>query len=219
MDSMQDLPLLSLEFYLEGQSHSPRKLLQSLGRNPHLPLSLSSINILDPQVKQSLVRNVSGDETASIFQPLLALTNLQMLRLECAAVELLDDVWLNRASKRFPQLQALIVHGRALERKRITLAGYVPLIQNCPRLSQISLATACRSFDSRKALPAGLCNENVTRLDCSESSIWSPVGSIFRCLILMFPNLILLSTPHPVPSEERESWIELRRLVCEGQMY
>jgi len=108
MDSMH-LPFLSLAFYLRGQSTephcSPRKLLQSLGRNPHLPLSLSSINILGHLDKQSSVCNVGNVEAASIFQPLLALTNLQKLSLRLSGVEMLDDAWPNRASKRHGSLR------------------------------------------------------------------------------------------------------------------
>ena len=76
-----------------------------------------------------------------------------------------------------------------MERKRITLEGYVPLLQNCPRLSQISVATACKSFDTRKALPPGLCNRSLTNIHFPQSSIESSAECIFRCLVLMFPNL------------------------------
>jgi len=220
MDSMH-LPFLSLAFYLEGQPsqpHSPGKLLQSLARNPHLPLSLSSILICE-DVKQPLVRDVNDAETPSIFQPLLALTNLRKLTLQLSGVEMLDNAWLNRASKSFPQLQNLTLYGRDLKRKQITLAGYIPLLQNCPRLSEISIATAYRAFDPSRALTTGLCNENLRRLDCSESSIESPVASIFRCLILMFPNLSHLFPPSNSPSEGWRSWTDLQRLVRDSQEY
>jgi len=171
-------------------------------------------------MEHSLVHDVGDAETLTIFQPLLALTRIRKLTLRLSGVEMLDDGWLNRASKSFPQLQNLKLYGRAVERKRITLAGYIPVLQNCPRLSEISVATAYRSFDPRKALTAGLCNENLWNLDCTTSSIESPVGIIFRCLILMFPNLCLLFIPLDFPSEEaRKSWINLQRLVRESQMY
>jgi len=222
MDSMH-LPFLSLAFSLrlsgQPKPHSPRKLFQSLARNSHLPLSLSSIEMLG-DVRRPFVRDVDDAETASIFQPLLALTNLQTLSLRLSGVEKLDDAWLNRASKGFPQLRRLTLHGHAVERKRITLAGYVPLLQNCPRLRWICTATACKSFDTRKALPAALCNENLTAFSCSKSSIESPVASIFRCLIRMFPNLNLLFIPSSFPSEEaRKSWTDLQQLVLDSQKY
>jgi len=223
MDSMH-LPFLSLGFYFTHRlprPPSPRKLLQSLARNPHLPLSLSSIAIHGVLTKRSSVPGVDGAETASIFQPLLALVSLQTLSLRwLSGVETLDDARLNRASKSFPQLQNLTLYGRVLERKRITLAGYVPLVQNCPRLGTIAVATACKSFDPRKALPAGLCNEHLQRLDWRESSIESPVASIFRCLNIMFPNLSLLVIPSNFSSEgARKSWTDLQRLVRDSQTY
>ena len=134
-------------------------------------------------------------EIANILQPLLALTNLQKLALEFPGVEILDDPWLDRASKSLPRLQDLTIHGCDLERKRITLAGYVPLLQDCPKLFQLSIATACKSFDIKKALPPGLCNQNITQLHRLEPCIESSVGSIFRCLVLMFSNLEYLDWP------------------------
>jgi len=215
MDSMH-LPFHSLTFQLEGQHlqpHSPSKLLQYLGRNPHLPLSLSILVIFEDPI-HSLAHDV---EILSDFK-LPALTNLQTLRLQFSGVEILDDVWLNQASRSFPQLRVLELPGRALRRKRITLAGYVPLVQNCPRLSHISVATACESFDTRKTLPPGLWNQSPIGLDFSHSSIESPVGSIFRCLVLMFPNLQYFRIPYNFPSEEaRKSWTDLLRLVGESQ--
>jgi len=217
MDSLQHLPFRFLKFELKGQHpqpHSPRKLLQSLACNHHLPLSLSTIAILE-DVKQPVVHDV---DDADIFRPLLSLTNLHTLNIRLSGVEMLDDAWLDKASKCFPQVQFLRLCGRALERQRITLAGYVPLVQNCPKLSIISVATACRSFEPRKALSAGLCNANLWKLDCSESSIESPVGSIFRCLNLMFLNLRVLLIPLTFHSEEaQKSWTLLQQLVHESQ--
>ena len=134
MDLIHHLPFPgSLTFDLKRpRPHSPSKLLQSLGSNPHLPLSLSTLIILD-DMQHSLVHDASNAETPSMFQPLLALTNLQTLILRLSGVEMLDDAWLNLASKSFPRLQVLTLHGRALERKQITLAGYVPLVQNSPK--------------------------------------------------------------------------------------
>ena len=159
-------------------------------------------------------------EIENILQPLLALTNLQKLALEFPGVEMLDDAWHDRASKSFPRLQDLTLHGCDLERKRITLAGYVPLLQNCPKLFQLSIATACKSFDTKKALPPGLCNQNITQLHRLGPCIESSVGSIFRCLVLMFPNLKYLDWPSDPPSEEaRKLWIQLHLLVNDCQRY
>ena len=225
MDSMQHLPFLSLRFYLECQPPQPYSfstLIQSLARNPHLPLSLSSLEIeVSGNVEEPLVHDVDDAETADVFQPLLSLTNLQTLSLILSGVEMLDDAWLNRASKCFPQLQDLTLYGCDMERKRITLEGYVPLLQNCPRLSQIRVATACKSFDTRKApLPPGLCNSNLTDIHFPQSSIESSAECIFRCLILMFPNLQYLAIPYNFPSEEaRKSWTDRRQLVNKSQDY
>ena len=119
-----------------------------------------------------------------------------------------------RMDQCFPHLQDLTPDGCELERKQITLAGYTPLLQNCPGLSQLSVATACRSFDTRKALPPGLCNRRLMSLDLPRASIESSVGSIFRCLILMFPNLKSLTIPYGVASRQaRKSFTDLQQLV------
>jgi len=155
MDSIHP-PFISLEFDLspigQPKPHSHSKLLQSLACNPHLPLSLSTLVIFESL--EHLAHNVSDAE--SISQPLLALTNLEQLTLQLSGVEMFDDMWLNRASKCFPRLQILQLQGGDSEKTRITLAGYVPLLQNCPRLRLIATAVACQSFNTKKALPAGL---------------------------------------------------------------
>ena len=222
MDLMQQLPFCSLTFDLFGQPfqpHSPDKLLQSLARNPHLQFSLSTLSIR-MVMTDTLIYDVGDTEIPRVFQPLLALTNLHELTLQLSGVEMLDDAWLNQASKCLPQLRVLSLYNHTSERRRITLAGYVALLRNCPGLRSITVSSAFKPFNTRKALPAGLCNENITKLNCWGSSIESSVIGIFRCLILMFPNLSHLVIPlNPQSEAGRKAWTFLGQLVRESQKY
>ena len=203
VDSMQHLPFRSPTFYLNGQHQSPRKLLQSSAGNPQLPFSLSTLVILG-DTEHTLVHNVGNAEIPSIFWPLLALTNLRKLTLRFSEVETLDDAW-------------LIGHPNVSR-------SFGPCRSAAMRLRLINVSLVLKSFNTRGALPAGLCNEHITMLDCSASSIGSSIesliASIFRCLILMFPNLCLLLIPWNFPSEgARKSWTDLQQLVRESQKY
>ncbi|GLB44366.1 hypothetical protein LshimejAT787_1602960 [Lyophyllum shimeji] len=156
-------------------------------------------------------RKIDGpsDSIRGAFRSLFSLAALESLYLNLSCTSELDDDWLAGAAAAWPRLRELaICHSNP---PKITLAGLIPLIRNCSRLSDLWFSIAARPFDSDLLLP-GFCNTRITSLFLHKSTIVSPVG-VFRCLVLMFPKL---KTIDVVEGEGREGWARVSSLLKES---
>ncbi|KAG5638623.1 hypothetical protein H0H81_011342 [Sphagnurus paluster] len=132
--------------------------------------------------------NPAGDSPSVIatFRSLFVLKALRYLRIVYACASLLDNQWIQDAAMNWPQLETFILDAEHSD-PTATLAGLIPLVRYCPRLTYLTLPLHAKPF------PAGLLqpgdrNMALKFVDFVVSPISTPVG-VFRCLVLLFPNL------------------------------
>ncbi|RDB21918.1 hypothetical protein Hypma_010807 [Hypsizygus marmoreus] len=124
-----------------------------------------------------------------------------------------NDIWLSQAAIRWPALQVLQLKG--FGSPNITLEGLIPLLRYCPQLEDLDVSPLLRPFPSRLLRGIG-CNTRITDL-IVQVGIENPV-SVFRCLVLMFPNIqrIRLSYYYSSQREDFGAYLTLDRLLAES---
>ena len=69
----------------------------------------------------------------------------------------------------------------------MTLAGLIPLLKRCPNLDELDISLIAKPIDTDLLLGIP-SSDNVYRLCFPASAIESP-SEVFRCMVLMFPQL------------------------------
>jgi hypothetical protein len=133
------------------------------------------------------------------FDPLFALSRLEMLQLNVGFMRHLDNSWLVRFANAWPGLQHLsigyhrIIDGKGERLPRMTLAGLIPLVQKLPHLLFLGATVDARVIPSLGSITAS--NRFVERVDL----MWSPIEhprKVARMLRVMFPHLERTTEAH-----------------------
>jgi hypothetical protein len=127
------------------------------------------------------------------FLPLLAFRNLTHLSMSCVYSDL-DDALLSQMAQAWPHLEVLVLRLplSGLVATGVTLEGFLPLLEYCPKLRELALTID--AFSEPHCLHSsgqpwqGISNPNITTLTVGNSGIASPVY-VAQFLSYIFPNL------------------------------
>ncbi|KAF8055208.1 hypothetical protein FPV67DRAFT_1544554 [Lyophyllum atratum] len=148
--------------------------------------SLTTLRIHGP-VSDSGGVALNTQKICNAFEALFSLKALRTLGISWLYTYHLDDDWFAAAATSWPHLEAITFHFHS-SFPNVTLAGLIPLVKNCPQLTDLSLAVSAIPF-SLELLQPGICNTLITSIDFFQlCPIENPVA-VFRCLVVMFPNL------------------------------
>ncbi|KAG6918078.1 hypothetical protein DXG01_016737 [Tephrocybe rancida] len=150
-----------------------------------------------------------GTDVSGVFKTLYALKNLVTLEMQFRCISELDDDWLAGAAPSWTHLQVLkLMQGDA--RPTMTLKGLLPLVRHCHDLERLAISIIAEFFHP-DCLPGGMG----TRLE-SVTFYSSPIRSmlaVFRCLLVMFPRLIIVHGTGFDNLEETMRWLEISQLL------
>ncbi|RDB27601.1 hypothetical protein Hypma_003826 [Hypsizygus marmoreus] len=124
------------------------------------------------------------DVVSSTYERLFSFTALRSLTVGVNFPHNLDDSWIMSAAMAWPHLPELSLPGDGPP--RMTLAGLIPLVKQCPHLSVLGLPVRLDPFEIK--LLSGTSNAKIQCLAVLNKSIASPIA-VFRCLVAMFPML------------------------------
>ncbi|GLB45700.1 hypothetical protein LshimejAT787_2600330 [Lyophyllum shimeji] len=201
-------PLKSLHTYVGKQVLQPHSALARFMASFERHRCVSSLTTLS--ITGSPEIDGPSDSIRGAFRSLFSLAALKSLHLRLSCASELDDDWLAGAAPAWPRLRELLIYHS--DPPKVTLAGLIPLIRHCPRLSDFWISIAARPFDSDLLLP-GICNTRIATLDLNLSTIVAPVG-VFRCLVLMFPKLKTIF--YFDEGEGEEGWARVSSLLKES---
>lgn len=212
IDSLQCY-MEQLKVTIQATDHSlssPASLTRSFPRH-RCTSSLTSLRLLGSAV--ATLEPETPDAVPMAFRSLFSLRSLQTLEVMFEWTTMLDNDWFAGAAMAWPRLQSLTLSLNNFSGlAKVALAGLIPLIRDCPRLSTLELSLAAKPFDPDLLSP-GINNTKVTHLDLGRSSIVDPLD-VFRCLMLMFPRLESLFADG-FDYEQSEAWATVIGLVNE----
>lgn len=127
---------------------SLRRILERLSS---LPLRLLTLKVFAGII-------TGGEPIYATLHPLFRLTEIRQLTLCLTMPDLVGDSWLEEAVQSWPHLDLLRVtfpynrkmeryHGKRNEPPTMTLAGLIPLLKHCPRLSYLDIPLFVKPFD------------------------------------------------------------------------
>jgi len=143
------------------------------------------------------------------FKPLFSLKKLQKLNIDFPFASELDDEWFADAAIAWPHLEMFFLSHDGFP--KVTLAGLIPLIRHCHELCDLTLSFSAEPFNMK--LLQGASNTEIRRLNGGRCPIVFPVG-IFRCLVVMFPNLAVVECRGFESEEEHGAWEKVRDLLA-----
>jgi hypothetical protein len=140
------------------------------------------------------------------LEPLFACTALQSVDIKLRIVNELDDSWLAGAASAWPSLQRLNIKTYHSSTSNMTLAGFIPILRNCPHLSSLGFSIHATPVDPTLLSRVG--NTLVEEISIGSSTVRSP-AKVARSLISMFPNLWEVT----FRGEERAIWGRIQQLL------
>ncbi|KAG5635700.1 hypothetical protein H0H81_010348 [Sphagnurus paluster] len=148
----------------------------------------------------------------SVFTPLLELKALKILEVDFKCASEVDDEWIAEASIGWPFLEILQLGGDE-SAPRVTLKGLIPLIRRCTHLGSIQMSMHLKPFNVGLLKP-GDRNMRIRELHVSTCTISKPIR-VFRRLVLMFPQLLMVSAHATSTPGEEKDWARLESLFNE----
>lgn len=187
---LSQLPSLQLEsISIFPALPTPAGDWQRLFEELHANVSRSSLKSLTICEDYSTLSDSAGNFVASIktIKPLLQFSNLTTVSLEQLAVLDINNRDLEEMSKGWPRLQHLELSPSNGHKRphAITLAGLVPLLQNCTDLSYLGIV-----IDATHVEPVdpGVQNLQIEEISLGESEIDDP-HAVAPVLHSLMPNL------------------------------
>lgn len=131
--------------------------------------------------------------TFDVFRPFLRFGNLTGLTISPRRGLSWDDEALNEISQCFSRMRSLNLGADygCRDQSRITLAGLVPLLKNCPELSWLGIVIDTSVLPPAKEKPGGeegIFNDHTNRLYLGDSKVDDTVR-VVSFLSDIFPNL------------------------------
>jgi hypothetical protein len=169
-----------------------------------------------------------GDNDVDIhtFRPLLSFSNLEYVWINaCVSFELMDDALIRDMAMAWPNLRQLDLGSMSCWGlpSRVTLAGLVPLCNNCPNLQVLGLtfnASVPIKYPAVDPLRRGPYNEQMHTLQVGHSSIdRTHVRAVAAFLSRLYPNLMEIITWDSMGNGDealdgsRDLWVEVAGLI------
>jgi hypothetical protein len=127
-----------------------------------------------------------------VFRPLLSFANLTLLSFRPSSLFAPENSTINDISKAFPRLQHLElgIHHGSHGHTRVTLAGLIPLVQQCPDLRYLGIVVDASNTDYRSYHNRGqsVSNHNIKEISVGDSRITEP-SAVASFLSNIFPEL------------------------------
>ena len=197
---------------------SLRRMTEVLSRHRSL-LSLSHLTL---DVSSEIL--IDGESSAHVVLcPLFRLGGLKHVKLKLTTIHLVGDVWFEEASQAWPYLETLRVtlpswpkdweqhHGPSM-----TLAGLIPLLQRCPRLSHLEVSLIAKPIDP--SVLSGISGSTVYRVSFPFSAIESP-REVYQCMAVMFPKIRAFDGYSYRRREGNDTaWGDLGRWILDGKL-
>ncbi|KIM86633.1 hypothetical protein PILCRDRAFT_310265 [Piloderma croceum F 1598] len=169
-----------------------------------------------------------GDNYVDIdnFRPLLSFSNLEYVWINaCISFELVDDALIRDVAMAWPNLRQLDFGSMSCWglSSRVTLAGLVPLCNNCPNLQVLGLTLDTSMpirYPAVDPLRRGPYNDQMHTLQVGHSSIdRTHVGAVAAFLSRLYPNLMEIITWDRMGNGDealegsRDLWVEVAGLI------
>ncbi|KAH9949853.1 hypothetical protein B0H21DRAFT_687827 [Amylocystis lapponica] len=169
------------------------------------------------------------DET---FVPLLLFCKLRVLKVGITCPFYITDDLMEDMATSWPHLTRLELGTTCPARDEpplLTLRGLIPLVQRCPKLSEISLTVdtslAGSNYYEDQRPGDGATNSLVQSIHLGASKVIDPM-SVATFLSDLFPDLLWVNTSWPVPDDEDEQegeeqygpyqrWAEVEQFVVD----
>ncbi|KAG5638630.1 hypothetical protein H0H81_011349 [Sphagnurus paluster] len=191
------------------------KFSESLSRHP----SVSSITCLSLSGSISVPLELPGQglrSIPSVFKCLLHLKSIQSLHLSLGCESNLDDPWLAEAAPAWPHLRLLKIQEDGSLQPSVTLAGLLPLLKFCPKLSYLTIPINAKPFSATLLSSAVINTTIATSLAFPASLIESP-SKVFRCLTFMFPMLHSIECSG-VHEQGNQDWKKVQKLISHSSL-
>jgi hypothetical protein len=168
---------LNLRFSEFSTASEWQHFFQTLSRYCSTALKILNINQGDNQLIEH-----------AAFLPLLAFRNLTHLSMSCVYSDL-DNARLSQMAQAWPHLEVLVLRSplSGPVATRVTLEGFLPLLEYCPKLKELALKIDA-TREPHCLHPRGVSNPNITTLTVGKSVIASPLH-VARFFSYIFPNL------------------------------
>ncbi|KAK7001358.1 hypothetical protein R3P38DRAFT_3048711 [Favolaschia claudopus] len=143
--------------------------------------------------EQDMNDNPAAMISKDSFYPLLICRNLTDVALQTGYGIDIDNDFINKIAEAWPQLETLSLSPKfqaSVYIPQVTLAGLIPLAQNCRCLTSLTLVLNATVLDihPRERPGNGISNEALVKLDVVESPISSP-AAVASFLSAIFPEL------------------------------
>ncbi|KAG5642743.1 hypothetical protein DXG03_002257 [Asterophora parasitica] len=217
--SVLQRPLAVLDIIVAHEAHRRQAPISSFGKladafiDHRCLTTLTGLYVAEEHSAKRAAEVAGGASAAVFLRELFVLRNLRDLYLRLDCVTGVDDSWIAEAAVAWPRLQAIRLDAETTLEPKVTLAGIIPLVKNCPDLDCFLLPISAKPFDIG-LLDPGIRNTKITELSLAPSLISEP-SRVFRCLIVMFPRLRLLECPGFDDTSE-EGWQRVQTLVSES---
>ncbi|KAF9467877.1 hypothetical protein BDZ94DRAFT_1232793 [Collybia nuda] len=167
-------------------------------------LTLTTLKITSQEMIVTNIRH--APDAYSALEPLFACPALQDINIKLRLVDKLDDSWLKGAAASWPALRRLNIKTLHSTISEMTLAGFIPVLRNCPDLHSLGFSIHATPVDPN--LLRGVGNILVKKISVGSSTIQSP-ARVVRSLIGMFPSLWDV-TPR---GAEGPGWSKVQKLL------
>lgn len=162
----------------------------------------------------------TADRALSIdaFRPFFHFRYLTDITVSTPGVFVWNDKDLEEMSSHFPHLQWLSlgdIEAKSYLQPKVTLAGLVPLLRNCPKLQALGIAIDATILPPAREKPGGdngVKNSSLGRLYLGDSPIDDPIR-VAAFLSAMAPHVNNIYSWEWVKSEYQERWNEVARLI------
>ncbi|KAG5635119.1 hypothetical protein H0H81_012390 [Sphagnurus paluster] len=143
-------------------------------------------------------------EAFELFAPLLALKVLEHVQINNRYMTRLQDEDLAAAAAAWPYLRELVFIAY-VDSPTLTLAGLIPLVKQCPRLSRLGLPIRAIPFDLSILEPGMSSPLSFLGLQCSTVAA-ADAEDVARCLIQLFPQLSSLLCVQHANNPTARNW-------------
>lgn len=216
MSSSPDLTSVHIKIRTPSTSSQWQNLICAIQRHCHhssvTSITMESDSIQEHDPEECLLRFCGLNH----LRPLYSFSNLNTLHLRPDCVIDLDDTDVQELAYAWPHMHALTLFGLLVtDSPRVTLPGLVPLAQNCPQLTELSISFDGRSAPHPKREPQGCYSTALTYLHIQESPIAKPLW-VAAFLTDIFPELSIVDCgveEGDECTEDDQSWMKVQNLI------
>ncbi|KAG5642741.1 hypothetical protein DXG03_002255 [Asterophora parasitica] len=147
---------------------------------------LRELRIMEFSTPPASTRQYSPESAAAfLFRKFFELRAIEILDLTIPSPSCLDDIWLEEAAVTWPHLSTLQLRGEGPP--TMTLKRLIPLVKNCPHPEHLSVSALWKPFDTKGL--RNCSNFKIQDMRIGNLVVVSPVVAVFRCWLLLFPEI------------------------------